>query len=203
MKRYVLPVLFFASCLIASGKISKDVLNRLEELGIVGQELEIAGVSDDTIKNDDREKIEVLEINTFQNEDDDGEGFRMHVVVELKDKAKNLYIADYTANRPGDMDSEYTGEDYWTLLMPHDDLQQVKITGYAVHFGYMDDEKFILLAEDYDDVKTLNELVERTTNSFPGKLTMKHYYMYEDIDEGVTESISRKLRKIKKKAESE
>jgi hypothetical protein len=192
MKYYVLPFLFFAGCLMAGGELSKDALKQLEDA-------EIAGIRDDTIKNDDRKKIELLEINTFQNEDDDGEGFRIRVVVELKDKAKNLYIADFTGDRSGDIDSEYTGEDYFRFLMYHEDLLQLKVTGYAIQYGFMDDETFILLAEDYDDVKTLEELTERTKTPFPGKVVLKHYYMYDDVDAGESESIPQNIRKIRPK----
>jgi hypothetical protein len=192
MKRYILPVLFFVSCLMAGGELSKDAKKRLKDV-------EIAGIRIDTDKNEDRKKIEVLEINTFQNEDDDGEGFRMRVVVELKDKEKNLYIVDFTADRPSDLDSEYTGEDYWFLDMYHEELKQLKVTDYAVQYGFMDGEEFILLADDYDDVKTLDELTERTKTPFPGKIRLKHYYMYDDIDEGEIESVVRTLREIKRK----
>lgn len=194
MKRIIFPVLFFVSCLMAVGEISKDAMKRLEET-------EIAGVSVDTDKNEAREKLEVLEVNTFQFEDDEGEGegFRMRVVVELKDKAKNLYLVDFTGDRPGDLDVEYLGEDYWKLIMPHGELKQVKVTAYAVQYGFMDEDEFILLAEEYDDVKTLEELTDRTTNSLPGKIRFKHYYMYDDIDLGETESLSRTLREVKRK----
>lgn len=190
IKHGLLVVLLVAGCLTAFGELSKDELNRLEDL-------EIAGVRVDTDKDDNRNKIEVLEINTFQSDDDKGEGFRIRIVVELIDKEKNLYRVDYTGNRPSGLDSEYTGEDYWQLYMPHGDMERLKVTASAVQYGFMDGEEFHVFAEDCDGTKTLDELLSRTAVPFPETVRLKHYYMYIDSSRGEEESISRSVRQIK------
>jgi len=48
---YLLPVLFFVSCLISIAELSKDELKKLRDV-------EIAGTRTDTWKNDNREKYE-------------------------------------------------------------------------------------------------------------------------------------------------
>ncbi len=193
LKRMALPILFFSSCLMAIGELDRDELRRLEDV-------EIAGVRIDTMRDDDRKKIAVVEVNTFQNEDDDMEGFRIRIVVELTDKNKNSYLADFTGNRPGGLDSEYTGEDYWKMYLPHGDLERPNVTGYAIQYGFMDDETFLILAEDYKGVETVEELTARTSTSFPGTVRMQHYYMLDDESEGVIESVSKTIRAVQTKA---
>lgn len=190
MTRWVLTALMVLSSLVASGELTKKELKQLEDL-------EVAGVRENTEKDDDRNKIEVLEINTFQSEDDQGDGFRIQIAVELVDKQKNLYIAQFKGNRPGGINSEYTGEDYWLLYMPHGELERLKVSAYAIHYGFMDGEEFRVFAEEFDGVKTMDELLERTSTPYPGKVRLKHYYMYDDSSRGETESISQSVRNIK------
>ena len=190
IKRWVLMVLMVAGSWTAFAELTEDERDRLEDL-------EIAGVGNDTEKDDDRNKIEVLEINTFQSEDDDGEGFRIRIVAELVDKQKKLYRVDFKGNRPGGINSEYTGEDYWLLYMPHGELERVKLTAYAVQYGFMDGDDFIVFAEDLDGVETVDELLERAAEPFPEKVRLKHYYIYEDSSEGERDSIAQSVREIK------
>ncbi len=192
LKRAALPVLFALSCGTAIGELTKDEIHRLEDV-------EIAGIRVTRMRDDDRNKIEVVEINTFQNEDDDGDGFRMRVVVEITDKEKNRYLVDFTGDRPGGLDSEYTGEDYWTLYIPYGKFSRFAVTGYAVQYGTMNDDQFVVFAEDYDNVETVDELLERSSTPYPETVRLKHYYMYEDEEEGETESISRDVRPVKPK----
>ncbi len=198
MKHVVLTGIFFASCfLLVNGELTKDQRKWLEDL-------EISGVRTTTIRDDDRNKYELLEITTDQepNEDNIEEGFRIHIVAELKDAKKKMYIVDFTGDRPDDFDVEYTGEDYWSLYMPYGDVVRPKITAYAIQYGFMDGENFIVFAEDYKSVKTVEELTTRTTTPYPGIIRLKHYYMYDDVDLGVTESISRTVRQVKTQAAS-
>ncbi len=192
MKRALLLTLFAAGCLTALGELDEETLKRLEDV-------EIAGIRDDKIRDHDHNKIAVLEVNTAQNEDDYGEGFRIRVVVELRDSEKNMYLAEFTADRSGEIEywDEYTGEDYWFLYMPYGDLKRLQVKGYAVQYGYMDGETFRICAEEYDGAKTLEELKERTQTPFPGKIRMMHYYIYDDEDEGLTESTPRSLRPVR------
>jgi len=194
MNVYLFAAVFLTSCLMSSGELSRDEMKSLRDV-------EIAGTRTDTWKNDDREKYEVLEVNTFQNEDDpldyDMNQFRIRMVVELTNKEKKSFIIHFTGSPSNNYDSEYMGEDYWKLYMAHGDLGRLSITGFAVQYGIMDEETFVPLGEEFDDVKSFDELSERTTTPFVGKFYLRHYFMYDDSTEGSTESIEENVRAIK------
>lgn len=188
--RRILSVLFTCSiCAAVFGEFSKDDLKRLEDV-------EIAGVREDTYKDDDRLKYEMLEINTFQNEDE-MDGFRIYILVALEDKQKHQYLTGFKAAQPVGKSSDYTGEDYWRFFMPHGDLERLKISAYAVLYGIMDGDDFMLLAEDYDGVKSLDELQGNVYQTFPGKVRLMHCYIYGDSEDGDTESFYKTLPAIK------
>ncbi len=195
MKIYILLAVFFASHLPSFGELSDKEMKRLRDV-------EIAGIRIDTWKNKEREKSELLEVNTFQSEDDPDEydmtRFRIRLAVELTDKQKQTYLVQFTGIAPEDFDSEYQGEDYWQLYMAHGDLERLKITGYRVEYGLMDGDTFVPLAqEEKDSEKMLDGLRQRTTRLFSGKVYLRHYYMYDDSTEGVTESVPRNIRALK------
>lgn len=190
MKYCILAGIFFAGCLSVQAEYSEKEIKRLS------RDVEIAGVRDETYRNDDREKFETLEINTFQNQDE-SEGFRMRIVAEVTDKKKNAYLIEYTANQPDGLDSEYTGEAYWTLSAAYGEMDKLTYTGYAIQYGLVDDEEnFIPLAEEFDDVKTFDELTARTTNMFAGKVRLTHSIMYEDDEEGEIQTTARAVKAI-------
>ena len=196
MKKYWIAALLAAVCLPLFGELTEKDLKHFKS------NVEIAGIREDTWKNEDREKSETLEVNTFQDSDDpleyDMSMFRIRFIVELTDKQKNRYLVKFKGKPSADYDSEYQGEDYWTIYMPHGDLERLKVSGYLVQYGIMDDENFILLAEEEDDSDDMLEGVRnKTTLAFPGKIRVTHYYMYDDQDDGVTESIAKKIREVK------
>lgn len=168
--------------------------------------VDISGTKTDSWKNDDREKYEVLEVQTSQaGFEDVVPGFRIHIVAEIIDKAKNAYLVEWTAQQPDGQDSEYIGEDFWQLYIKHEDLEKPKLNAYAVHYGIMDDEdgyidasdRYVVIAAEYDDVDSMEELLARTTNTFSGEVFLKHYYLYDDDDEGETESVPDRPRNIR------
>jgi len=198
MKNYVLMAVFFASCFVAVGEFSEDELEQFHD------EVSVGGVSDTTYRNDAREKFVDFEVNIMQFDsypiDYDMSIFQIHVVVELTDKKKNSYLVEYKGS-PNQSHYEefqdyYDGEDYWNLYIPHGDLGNLKVTGYAVHYGVMDEKKFVLLAEDYDDVETMEELTKRTTTPLTGKVKMKHYFMYNDPDSDDDQSYPRVIKNV-------
>ncbi|NNJ71097.1 MAG: hypothetical protein HKP10_07415 [Kiritimatiellales bacterium] len=192
---YLLAAVLFVSFLPAFGGLTDDELKQFKS------NLEIGGVRTDTEK-DDGKKLERLEVNTYQNEDDpltyEMSRFRLRLIVELTDKDKNTYLVKFTGNAPEDFDSEYQGEDYWNLYMEHGDFDRLKISGYIVQYGIMDGETFVPLADDEDDAEEMLERVrQRTTALFPGKFYLRHYYMYDDPSEGVRESVPKKINSVK------
>jgi hypothetical protein len=181
----------------ANGELTKRQQSWLKDL-------DIPGVRIKTIKDDDRNKIEMIEVETEQSPQEDylEEGFRIHIVVQLTDAKKKTYLADFTGNRPGDLDVEYTGEDYWKLYLPHGDLDHPKVTAYAIEYGFMDEETFVPFAENLKRVKTLKELTEQPAEPYPGTMRLYWYYMYDDEDSGVTEQTSQSIKQIQVKAAS-
>ncbi len=190
MKAFLCIVIFFASCLISSGELTAKELKRLSK------SVEIAGTRTQTWRNENREKFEILQINTFQDQDDTT-GFRIRFVVELTDNKKNRYLVKLTADAPEGYDSEYQGEDYWDLRMAHGEIGRPRVTGFAVQYGIMDGETFVPLVEEFDDVKTVDELTQRTPTPFPNQVRLWHYYMFEDQLDGSTESTPSNVKVVK------
>jgi hypothetical protein len=196
MKFYLLIAVFIASCLISFGKLSEEDLDNFEDI-------EILRVGEQSWKNEDREKYEVLEVTTTQSQDDpfdyDMSRFRIRLVVELTDKEKNKYIVQFTGSAATDYDDNYDGEDIWRLYMAHGELERLKISGYVVQYVYIgDDEESILLSEEMDkEEELLQGLKARTTKKFPETVFLRHAHMYEDEDEGLIESLEKPVQPIR------
>jgi len=196
MKTYLLLIAFCASQLSSFGELTEKEQKQFKS------NVEIGGIRADTWKSKDREKFEVLEVNTFQSEDDpieyDMSRFRMRMVVELTDRQKETYLVRFTGNAPEDYDSEYQGEDYWMLRIAHGSFERLKISAYAIQYGILDDETFISLVEAEDHSEEMLERVKTgETVLFPGKVYLRHYYMYDDSSEGVTESVPKNIKAVK------
>ena len=62
----------------------------------------------------------------------------------------------------------------------------------------MDGKVFVPLAEEKDDPDEMLERVrQQTTRLFSGKLYLRHYYIYDDSNEGDTESVPVNIRPVK------
>lgn len=200
MKWRVLLVLCFAGLsLMANGELTKRQQKWLKDL-------DIAGVRTKKERDEDNRKKQywLFQVETSQspNEDNIENGFRIRIVVELIDKAKNTYLVDFTGNRPEmEYAIEYAGEDYWRMFLPFGKLDTPKINAYAIQYGFMDGETFVPFAEKIKarGVKTLDELVARIKTPFPETVTVKWYYVYDDQTEGTTDSISQNVRQIRTK----
>ena len=182
MKQIMLLLVFCMGCFLAVGaEISEDELERLE------RSVKIGSVNDDTIENEADEEFIQLKFYTYQNEDDSDEyTFRLRVTIELTDKQKNSYFAQM-AREQGSLDTEYTGEDNWEFLLPIGDLNRPKVTAYVIQYGILVDAEFIVLAEETDDVDTVEELTERSPTRLEPQnknAVIKHQYKFRDSDEG-------------------
>jgi hypothetical protein len=163
MKYIMIGVALCVSCLMATGEISEDRLEELEDL------IAIDSVSDTTEKTKSG-KVEVVEI-FFSSDVEVPEGIVFRIAVEFTDKEKNTYLVE-KVSKYGRFSETYVGEGYWKLKMPNGSLERLKITGYAAENGVMDGKKFVPFNGDYDDVKTYEELTSRTTTPFPEKCSM-------------------------------
>jgi hypothetical protein len=197
MKRVLFLSVLIAGVLPVLGELSDRELKQFKS------DLEIGSIRDETRRNEEREKYEVLAINTFQSDGDpdnyDMSRFRMRIVAELTDKQKNTYLVKFTGNASEERDSEYLGEDYWNLYMAHGDLERPKISGYIVQYGIMDGEAFVVLAQEENNAEEILERVrEGKTVLFQGKVYLRHYYLYNDRTfGGGAESTPVNIRQIK------
>ena len=181
MKNYLLLLVFCLSCFVAiSEEISEDEMERLQ------RSVRIGSVYDDTIDGDDDLEYVQLRFYTYQNQDDaEKYTFRVKVVVELTDKKTSTITYSQFAREQGSVDSEYTGEDNWQFLVAQGDLKRPKVTAYVVQYGIMVDKEFKILAEETDDVDTIDELIKRTPDRMEQKPKMLHQYSYVDSDGAV------------------
>jgi hypothetical protein len=159
--------------------ISEDDLERLE------RSVKIGGVSDTTEDGPDDQELEVLKFYTAQYEDDAEEyEFYISVVVEVTDKkAKKAYLAK-KARLQGAVDTEYNGEDNWEFKIPYANMEKPKITAYVIRYGILNDNEFIPLAIEMDDVDSLEELEARTTEMVERDAVLFHQYNYRDTASG-------------------
>ena len=161
MKYMMIWVVLFASCVMAMGEVSKDQLKDLERL------VKIDGIHESTDKRNHDKKYAVLKID-YSSEDTGLEEVLIRVTVELTDKDKNTYLVEELGGY-GTFPDTYIGEGDWALRMPHGSLERLKITGYAVENGVLDGKRFVPFCGEYEDVKTYDELIARTTTPFPGE----------------------------------
>ena len=175
MKYYVWLLVFCLNCFAAVGaELSEDELKDLRK------SIKIGSVRDNTIRGDDDKKSEVVKFFTYQNEDDPFE-FRMKIVAEMTDKSKNTHYTQ-VARLQGEVDTEYTGEDNWRFILPHGELDRPRLTAYVIQYGYMNGTNFVVLAEEFDGVDSLEELMERTSTLLEQKAVIKHQYNYRSLD---------------------
>ena len=185
MKRYLLLVVFCLSCCVAIGtELSEKDLKRLRT------RVKISSVDDLTIKNEDHEKVEVVKIYTYQEQGDPNKNYtyRIRIAVELTDKEKNTYFAraeraQGDVRERGSRITDYLGKDEWEMHIPHRNLERPKVTAYVIQYGILNEGEFIVLAEELDDVDTLEELTERTTTRLEEVKKIKHYFWYTDEDD--------------------
>ncbi len=184
MKYYKLLLVLCVSCFVAVGaELSEKELKKLEK------SVKISSVVDETIKNEDREKVEVVRVYTYQDRGDPNKKYvyRFRMAVELTDKNKNTRFARVERAHGkvcerGSQITDYLGRDEWEMHIPHGDLERPKITAYAIQYGILNEGEFIVLAEDYDDVDTMEELMERTTTRVEDVKTIEHRFWYTDRD---------------------
>jgi hypothetical protein len=185
----MLLLVFCLSCLFAVAEpLSEDELERLQD-GV-----RISSVNDDTVDGDeigldeDTEFVQ-LKFYTYQDEDDaEKYTFYMRVTVEMTDKKTGTICYAQFAREQGPVDPEYTGEDNWQFVVSQGDMQRPKVTAYAVQYGVIVDGKPVFIAEELDDVDSVDEIIERTPTRLDQKPQILHQYSYRDSDEAVQTS---------------
>jgi len=174
MKRCLIALILLACCFSASAKklpehlakLPKELLEKREQME---GRIKIGSVNDTTIENDDDEEISVLKFYTCQDERDNL-NYRMRVTIELTDdRGKgDSYFAQLSCKQPS-VPLEYTGETTWEFHLPHGELKKVKMTAYAVQYGFFESGTFVPVSEKFDDVDSAEEITTRTTTRIEGK----------------------------------
>jgi len=180
MKYYTMLFAFCLSCFTSFGAELPDELAELKEAR--KGKVKIGGVIDDTVRGDDDEKFEVLKFYTSQYEDDELV-YRVRVTMEITDKDDNIYFARL-AREQGPLHPDYIGEDRWAFQVPHGDLKRPKLTAYAIQYGFFKDGILVPLAEEFDDVDSVDEIMERAE---AGRLDMQitlHTYQFRNEGAG-------------------
>jgi hypothetical protein len=129
-------------------------------------------------------KSEKLEIE-FSGGDDDRdpkylENTWIRFSVEITDKAaKKTYLAEIKrkhgaiAQEGANYDS-YSGEGWWVFTIPcTEQLDRLRISAYVLQYGLMDGDVFVPFQEKIKGVKSYDELLERTTTSYPEKCSLR------------------------------
>ena len=184
LTRFILLIICYSS--ISIGELTE------KEIRTYRKDTEIGDVRISDFKNEDRKRSEVLEINTYRNEDHQT-NFQIHILAEVTDKNKDSYLVEYRANQ-SEVDSEFTGEEYYELYIPNGYLGKLKVTAFAVIYGVLLEGEFTSLAEEYDDVESVQELKIRTDRKFPLSVSLKHYHIYDNGND--EESIKSTLRNL-------
>jgi hypothetical protein len=79
--------------------------------------------------------------------------------------------------------------------VPQGELERPKVSAYVVEYGLMDEETFVPLAIEMDDVDSVEELTERSPSRLEDGVKLKHAYYYRNMDRSTQESILRTLSK--------
>ena len=164
---YIFLLAAMVGIFTAEAKLTEDELEFLQDT------VRIVAVNDDTvdIEDDFGEDVEWVQLAFSTNQrdeykDDDGKiityDFRVRVTVELTDKKTSTVAYSQFAREQGGVDKEYTGIDDWQFLVPQGELKRPKVTASVIEYGVMVDGEFIVLAQDFDHVDTLEELTTRT-----------------------------------------
>ncbi|MBL7016268.1 MAG: hypothetical protein ISR84_01785 [Kiritimatiellales bacterium] len=162
---------------MAVAEISED------ELGRFGRTVRIDSVRFATIRNKERQKVEVFEVSTSQDERDT-DGLYLRVTVELKHGSGEKLCAQLIRQQCDVTTEEYAGRDQWEFYIPHGELKRPRIDAYVVEYGLMDGENFVPVATRTDDADDVNEIIENCSNKIAeDQLQMKHSYVYRDGDE--------------------
>jgi hypothetical protein len=174
MKRCVFLLIILAGWFLSFGGELPAALTEMKEE--LDGRIKIGSINDDTIRDDDDQKIEVFKFHTYQDERNMLD-YRMRVTIELTSKSGETRFAQLLSpQRP--VPPEYTGESDWEFQLPHGDLEKAKLTAYAVQYGFFKDGVFVPVAEEFDDVDSAEEITERTTTRLNGlRLTgNSHWY---------------------------
>ena len=168
---------------MAGAELSED------ELEILQDSVRIGSINDDTFEDEDDIEYVQLKFYTTQKEDyKEKYAFFVRVTMEMTDKKTSTICYSKFGREQGEVDIEYTGEDTWKFIVAQGDMKRPKVTAYVVQYGVIVDKKFVVLAEETDDVDTIIELTERTPTLVEQKPHIIHEYSFRDSEGEVQQS---------------
>jgi len=162
--------LLIACCLFSSGFAKSDKFKGRATLG---------SIQDFEVEKSDVEYEGIKFFTTQGGADFDG---IMRVSLEMTTKEKVVYWAKTEVKAPKwKNNSQGKAPDCinWIFAAPITEMKRPKITGYAIEFGYNNDDEFVVLDADYDDVDTAEELEERNKDSQKLNLKGKNKINYD------------------------
>jgi len=173
MKHCLIALLLLASCFSAAAKklpehlanLPENLLEKREDL--VGR-IKIGTINDNTIRDDEGGKVEVLKFHTYQDERDQLH-YQLRVTLELTgNRGKGESCFAQLSKRTKSYPLEFTGEIDWEFQLPHGDLEKAKLTAYAIQYGFFEDGVFVPVEEQFDDVDCVDEITDRTNTRLKG-----------------------------------
>jgi len=198
MKRWTIFLMVaLAGFVMAEEKLTEEELEDLQDA------VNIVSVNDDTIDIEDAmgEDVEWIQLKFSINQRADWKKdykFRVRVTIELEDKKTSTIVYSQFARLRGEFtDGEnYLGVDEWQYIVPQGELKRPKVSAYVIQYGVMVGDEYVVLAEEFDDVDTLEELLERTPErleklsgreELKPKLEYRYHFQPDDEDAQVTE----------------
>ena len=172
MKYTTWLVIFFAGYFTASAELSQKQLKAFKKL------VQIDSVTESSDKARGK-KFEVLRVD-FSSEDNGLDGIFFRIAVEVTDrKTKEVYLVKEISSFRSSFPDTYMGEGDWKLRIPCGE-RRLKITGCALEYGVKEGRKFAPFMGEYDDVKSFEELTDRSTTPFPQESDLDYTYMVDD-----------------------
>lgn len=173
-KNLILFCMILIGCPFAFGEISEDELDEYSDV------IEIDGVTERSDERRDQE-YEILEIRFSGGNDRDDVKYlpkiQIRFAVEITDKKTKKTFLFEKQREHGDFSNfgdRYEGEGYWTLEIPHiPRIERLEISAYSLQYGVMDGETFIPFEEEFDDVDSYEELIERTKTPYPTDCSLR------------------------------
>jgi len=176
MKYALIALLLFIGSSVTAVELPEHLLQLKKSLR---NDIKIGSVTRNTIRNDEREKIERLKFHTYQDEQDDL-NYRIRITLELTSKTTGeAYFAQFACKQPS-LPLEYTGQTTWEFQIPHGEVEKAKLTAYAIQYGFLEDGFFVPVAEKFDDVDSVEEITGRTTDRLEGLSLVDWVHTYRE-----------------------
>lgn len=122
----------------------------------------LGSVTTSSERDDLRAKWDVITTTTYQDKDDPFIG-TLRFTCEFVDKEKNVYYGQ-TSVKQKEHDTNYGGKDDWRFRIPNGDLKSLKLTAYAMEFGFETNGTFVVVDSKVKKAENSDEIMARNTD---------------------------------------